>query len=383
MQILYSGLGGHGDVAFGIISGDRERRFDHALGFFGIEPLLADYATRCERLVVGHAHLPSVAGRPWRGWPAMLKWLHGTAPDAIILHTTTALPPALLYARLAGIPLVAVEHQPNALKSRAEWAASRAVFRFADRVVMLTEQSANEIRSRLGGAFRSDKAVIISNGIDTERYARGERAFPPDGPVVVGMAARFTPMKRQDLTIAMIERLVAVRPEVDWRLRLAGAGEEWEHVTRVASQSAVAERITLTGALNKNELANFFRSLDIYVHITEGETLSVSLLEAMAAGLPIAASNVRGVDALLGSDPSLARLVEEQSGSAFADAVLGFVNWPDHAQQMAQRARAACRERYSQERMFSGYAALIAPLLGPRANRRLSSPGKASNQPVP
>lgn len=359
-QLFYSGLGGHGDVAFGIAEADADGAFEHVMGFLGIEPLLPAYAERCDQNGYERIYIRALAGRPWRSWGQIYRWLKETRPDFLLLHSPSALLPCLAYARRHRMPLIMVEHQPNVLKRKSEWAATRLGMKWADRVVLLTPQYEQEMRDRLGGRFRAAKVRVIPNGVSTRQFRPADEHSTTAGQTVVGMAARFTKAKRFDLAVDTLAELIERRPDVSWRLTLAGGGEEWEPVKARAEAAGLADRVQMPGTLEKPALADWFRMVDLYIHITEGETMSMSILQAMASQLPICASRVRGVDAVLPTDDSLGLLVAPQTGSAFAEALIALADDPARAEAMAARARQACVQGFSDTHMFGQYQKVLA-----------------------
>lgn len=359
-QLFYSGLGGHGDVAFGIAEADGNGAFEHVMGFLGIEPLLPAYAERCDRNGYARTYIRAEAGRPWRSWGKIYRWLKETRPDFLLLHSPPALLPCLAYARRHRMPLIMVEHQPNVLKRKSEWVATRLGMRWADRVVLLTPQYQEEMRARLGWRFRSEKVRVIPNGVSTRLFHPADARPTGTGRTVVGMAARFTKAKRFDLAVDTLAELIGRRPDVNWRLTLAGGGEEWEAVKARAAAAGLADRVELPGTLEKPALADWFRKVDLYIHITEGETMSMSILQAMASELPICASRVRGVDAVLPADDSLGLLVAPQTSSAFAEALIALNDDPARAGAMAEHARQACVQGFSDTHMFDQYQKVLA-----------------------
>lgn len=369
-QILYSGLGGHGGVAFGLIDGDVHRELEWTLGFLGVEPLLEDYVRRCEQRRLTCRYLPAIAGAPWRGWPGILRWLRNERPKAVILHNTTAVFPCALYARSFGVPLVVVEHQQNKLKRREDWIASRFAMRFADRVVVLTEDYAAGLAERLGRQHRERKVRIIPNGLDLDLFSPA--SLPPLGVIRIGMAARFTRTKRFDLLIEAVAELRRSRPLYPYRLTLAGTGETWEESRRAADRLGVTDLVTFEGALAEVELANWYRTLHIYAHASEGESLSMSLLQAMATALPIVASDVPGISSLLRPfAPEGASLVGAPTSDAFAAAIALQADNLDSARGAAQESRNACVRQYGNRTMFGRYKAALDELVRPASSPRM------------
>lgn len=356
VQILYSGLGGHGNVAFALQAAAKRAAPDvwhDEMIFLGIEPLLPDYIDRCVREAIPHSYVCATAGRPWKSWRPLFLALTRHQPDAIILHSIKTILPCWLYARRAGIPLIAVEHQSIALKTRSEWVISQLLMQLADAVVVLTPAYRKALNERLGRRFRPDKVRTIPNGIDTASYV--PRDSQPSRPIMVGMASRFSEIKRHDLLIDALRILRDRDGEGAWRLTLAGHGETHAQVLEKAQTAGVADMMATPGFLGGDDLLAWFAQLDIYTHASDGETLSTSMLQAMASGLPILGSNVSGVDSLLAEGGGCGLLAAEQTPEAFASGLSQLARDHDLAATLGARARDLAVRNYSQDAMFNAY----------------------------
>src|SRR6185369_3377712 len=226
-QILYAGLGGHGSVAFPLLDADKEGQWQPLLGFLGIEPLSVAYSENCKERGIPFSYFAAMPGKPWKTWPRIAQWLKASRPDAIVLHSGTALVPCLWHARRQGIPLVVVEHQANALKKRSDWIFSHLAMTLADGVVVLTPDYQQELKFRLGMFYRSGRVHVIPNGINTNRFISICSPVKRARTVRLGMASRFTKTKRHDVLMKMMVKLHRREPEIDWHLSLAGDGERW------------------------------------------------------------------------------------------------------------------------------------------------------------
>lgn len=363
-QILFSGLGGHGAVAFALQAAEQSARGDcgwrHQMIFLGTEPLLPEYSALCAARGVEHLYVPATAGRPWRSWAGLLAALTRLSPDAIVLHSVKTILPVRLHASLRGTPLIAVEHQANALKTRAEWLASRALMRFADRVVVLTPDYRDALAAGLGRAYRPGKVSLIPNGVDTAVYAPA--ASPRPGgrrPVRLGMAARFAANKRHEALLAALRMLLDRDGPGSWTLSLAGDGDTRPAVMAEARRLHLGEAVSFPGFLGAEALPSWFGGLDIYVHASDGETLSTSLLQAMACGLPIAGSDVPGISDLLALRGGCGVVAASQDGPGFAAALDRYLEEPELALALGGKARALAVEVYSQDAMYRAYRALL------------------------
>jgi glycosyltransferase involved in cell wall biosynthesis len=352
-QLLYSGLGGHGSVAFSLIAGDAEHRWSNALCFIGIEPLLPAYETRCRQLDIPYVYAAVRAGRPWQSWGKVRRWLDDEGPDALIVHSTAVLPPCVTYARRHRIPLIMVEHQAVALKRRRDWLLTVIAMTFADRIVMLTPAFAEAMRKRIGPFYRKRKAAIVPNGVDLELFAP---ATPrPDGPFRIGMAARFTGSKRHDLLIEIVRRLKQRAPAVAWQLTFAGAGETQDRMRLLAAE--LGDSVAFEGNLDEAKLADWYRSLRLYALASDGEAFSTSIVQAMASGLPVIASDVIGIRSQVTDE--FGSLLPNGDPDSWMEAIISQLKDTELANVRGRRARRICEELYSAKAMHEAYDELI------------------------
>lgn len=362
LQVLYSGLGGHAAVAGQLVeAGGAGDPWQHCLLFYGIEPVAPGYLDLCARLSIAYTYVPAQEGRPWAGWPGLMRAIQAARPDAVILHSIKTVVPARVAAR--GIPLLAVEHQANALKTRSEWGASLAAQYLADRVVTLSEDYRVTLAKKLGRVFRPKRTVLVPTGIDLAPFSIARRDTVTRTTIRIGMVGRFTPTKAQEVLVGALARLQALDPGRDWHLSLPGDGVRHQDVRAAVQAAGLQGCVEMPGHVSPDRLPEWFAGLDIYAHASDGETLSTALLQAMAAGVPVIASDVLGISDLLGppvaGEEPLGRLVPARDAASFARAVLADVADPGAAAGRAARARDYVLRRHSPEAMRAGYAALI------------------------
>ena len=358
-QVLYSGLGGHASVAFSLLDGDVDKQWQPSMLFVGVEPLELAYQHQCVAQGIDFGYVRSRQGRPWSSWVAVFKSLSCLRPDVVLLHSVSSLPPVALYCLLHSVRLIAVEHTPIALKSYAERLMSWLALLLVKRIVVLTEAYKIE---HLGGFhwFQSQsKVVVIPNGIDVVSYSPAESRMQSD-TVQIGMAARFSCTKRQDLLVSAILLLERRHPEIRWRLSLAGYGDCYHHVHAQVERMGLTGRVELAGNLGPVDLRSWFQSLDLYAHASEGEALSTSMLQAMATGLPIVASNVPGIKNLLHIDGrQLGLLSDDNTAEAFADGISILHFNLTLQEELSSAARACVMLSYNHQVMFKSYNSLI------------------------
>ena len=86
------------------------------------------------------------------------------------------------------------------------------------------------------------------------------------------------------------------------RLSIAGDGETSRDIKNYVEQNGLSDHVFIFGLLDQSALLDFLQSLDIYAHCTFGETMSTSIMQALACGLPIIASDVEGVSNMVKED---------------------------------------------------------------------------------
>ena len=359
VQVLYSGLGGHANVALSLAQGDHARKHQHALVFYGIEPLEPSYADACDRLGVRRAFVHKRRGLDVASWIEIAKTLEHLAPDVVILHSVNLVAPVTLWSRLRGVPIVAVDHTPNEVKRPKDWAFSVGVLLASDEVVYLTQTYRDEVVARYPRLTRRRGVRVIGNGIDLGPFAGSGSRRAVDGVFRVGMHSRFAPTKDHATLIEAFCLLRRMQPELACELVLAGSGETLAAVRDCARRGGLADRdCSFPGALPEKDLPAFFATLDVWCLSTRGETMSTALMQAMAAQLPVIVSDVPGVREMI--DPGVNGLLVTAGRPAdWAGALLGLANDSGTRQLLASRA-AERATRWSNVEMFRRYDAVIA-----------------------
>ncbi len=217
-----------------------------------------------------------------------------------------------LAARLAGTPVVVTtEHSigETHLERRRMSLGVRALYLGTDLCSDATIAVSDAVAHRLtkwGVAAR--KIEIIPNGLDFGRVAydvaardriRDEFALPGDA-YVLGVLGRLDPMKRFDMVIK------AAAPLLDdqHRLLIVGDGQMRPELEAEAARQGVSELVTFAG--ERHDVAALLSSLDLFIASSEQETFGLSVLEALANGIPALYTTCPALD---GIDTARARQV--------------------------------------------------------------------------
>ncbi|RZL30576.1 MAG: glycosyltransferase, partial [Rubrivivax sp.] len=224
-----------------------------------------------------------------------------------ILHTYNL--SALEYnfsAALAGVPVrIHAEHgrdasDPQGLNPKHNF-LRRRLAPFIDCFIPVSE----DLHRWLGETVRipAAKTLFIKNGVDTERFATAAMAAtaanPPSpwGPddIVIGTVARIQNVKNHRGLLAAFARLRELAPDSRARLRLSivGDGPLMDTVRAQVAALGLQDVVWLPGA--RADVAGLLPGFSLFALPSLAEGTPVSMLEAMACGLPVVASNVGGI----------------------------------------------------------------------------------------
>lgn len=223
------------------------------------------------------------------------KVIAASHPDVIWGHslqfqTTMA---AAAWARRRRVPFVVTAHIGDltavagavGLAARVhEKTIGRLILRSATRAIAVSDPVAMHIQS-LAPRLPID---VVPNGVDLERFRPG---VPRHGDVLrVGFMGRLVPNKGPDIALRAIAD--AVRLGVDVELSIAGAGPEETDLRRLAHVLGVEQRVRFEGHRPDPEV--WLRGIDLLVRPSLTEGMPLGLLEAMAVGVPVIASDIPG-----------------------------------------------------------------------------------------
>lgn len=206
---------------------------------------------------------------------------------------------------------------------------------------------------------------IIPNGIDAARYGAD---VPPvaayrDGKANILFLGRLEQRKGLKYLIRAFVAIKRQRP--DTRLIVVGTGPLEAEYRRAVAASGLQD-VVFTGFVSEDEKVQLLHTADVYcAPATGGESFGIVLLEAMAAGAPVVASNIPGYASVL-TDGQEGLLVPPKDEAALARAVLRLLNDPGERQRMATVGKLTAQE-YSWEQVSGRVLAYYDRLLDERA----------------
>jgi len=260
-------------------------------------------------------------------------------------------------AWLAGVPYIIHHAHGFAFKdSNHPWvrrfflAMERMAAKACDTIISVSDEHRDTAISEGVTTARHIRTVL--NGIDLGQFDNPNRADArrqlgvAEDDLLIGIANRLAPVKGIEYAIRAMPAVVEAFPNA--RLAIIGEGPAEADLRREAADSGVADRIDFAGF--RREVPQLLVAFDLVVQPSLWEGLSISLLEAMAAGRPLVACDVQGNRDVIEHGVN-GLMVPPRNPAALAEAVMRILSDPSLAKRLGKNAASDCRRRFSQQRM--------------------------------
>ncbi len=321
----------------------------------GFEPIVVHggaeaIVRRCRAHGLRHLDLPA-----WRFYKktltlplfsvAFARFLKRHAIDVLHSHLFGPVTGGALAARLSGVRHIGTLHDTYTVEERpARARLLTSASRLGTRLVTVSRSMEDYYRGITG--LQGDAIRTIYNGV--RPCAMAGEAGGGDGVRIV-CVARLVGLKRHDRLILAMERLA----DLPCRLTIVGDGPERDRLEELAGRSGQSDRIEFVG--ERDDVPDILATSDVFALASETEGLSCSILEAMAAGLPIVATKVGGNHELVESGVN-GFLVDDEGG--LADALRRLIGSVEMRRRMGAASLDAVRTRFDWEETFDSYRRL-------------------------
>ncbi len=243
------------------------------------------------------------------------------------------------------------------------WAAPllRQAYQEADGVIAISAAVKNWLGQDLG--VSADKVTVVHYGIELERFAYAAmdlRAAGGQGQPIVGSIGRLEAGKGFDCLIQAMPLVQRHMPHAV--LLIAGHDPSGYGKTLQALIDALElnGRVRLVGF--QSDVPSFLYALDVFAFASRSEGFGQVVIEAMAAGKPVVASNIPPLTEII-VDGETGLLVAPDDPKAFGNAIVWLLTHPAEARQMGRRGQERVRSQFSAERMSAETLLLYKELL--------------------
>ncbi|MBN2284935.1 MAG: glycosyltransferase [Tissierellales bacterium] len=259
------------------------------------------------------------------------------------------------------------------------WEAERVVgfWKFITRLMLLGTNAlvgvSPEITEYLKKKYRlrNNKTRTILNGVDTDYYKPGDRKGQlrfdlgyNASHILIGMVGNFRQIKNHQMLIKAFEKIVSFSPEC--RLLLIGQGfaddpeNTEESIKKQIKESSLVDKVQLLGY--RNDVQNILQILDIFCLTSLREGLPLSVVEAMATGLPVIGTDTDGIRVVIESGKD-GLLVDINDESGLTDALILLLKDNDMRMEIGRAARKKAEKYYSLRMFADRYVELFKTLI--------------------
>lgn len=195
--------------------------------------------------------------------------------------------------------------------------------------------------------MRDDRVCTIHNGIEISVNSRLEKR---NHDVSIGSAGRFFPVKNYPFMVEIALEVLQSSPSVTFHL--AGDGPQFEAIQAAIRRHGIDAQFKLAGFVE--DMGTFYENLDVYLSTSVHEGLPMSVLEAMANGLPVVAPLVGGFEEII-TDGVEGFLIPPTEPATFAARCLELCGSRDLRRKMGLAARKRVVEHFSMDKMVVEY----------------------------
>lgn len=267
------------------------------------------------------------------------RWIKEGEFDVLHVHEPASPTLSVLACWAARGPIVATYHSSQT-RSRALTAAYYVMQTAMEKIsarIAVSEAARQTLVKHLGG-----DAVVIPNGVmcaDFEGTAP-LAGYPRSGPTLFFIGRIDEPRKGLPVLLATLPRIIAAHPDV--QVLVAGPGDEEQALSEVPAD--LRPSVRFLGLVSDEDKARAFASADIYVAPnTGGESFGIVLLEAMAAGTPVVASDLEPFARVL-EDGRSGELFRSEDPVALADTITGLLAAPARRAELSAAGHARARQ---------------------------------------
>jgi len=312
--------------------GDREKDLDAV----GAKHITLDIRTKSEASLKIYRHILKVV--------AFVRQNH---IDIIHAQTRVTQVLASFVSALAKVPYVSTCHgffTPKLI---------RKIFPcWGKAVIAISAQVEGHLKNDLGCPQK--KIVFVPHGLDVKREIwnparkkeQRKRLGLNEG-VIIGIVARLSPVKGQDILIEAMQKVVDRFPDAN--LLLVGEGKWKEHLGSRVKALDLARHVFFIPTILKDE--NILPFFDIFVMPSRQEGLGLSVMEAQAQGLAVVASNVGGLPTLI-ENGKTGLLVPKEDGDELAQAIISLIEDPRWRLALGEAAHDFVHKNFPFERMI-------------------------------
>ena len=241
--------------------------------------------------------------------------------DIVITHLWTSNFWGRITAYLSRVKIIiATEHTTDEKRTWYYHLADRFLARISSRIIAVS--SSVRVFHHRRSKIPSGKFEIINNGIDIEKFnisvdknkKRKEFGFK-NNDYIIGLFGRFVPAKAHEIILQSLKNIIKIHPQV--KVLFAGSGPTEVIIKKLAAELGLVKHVAFAGF--RSDIPELYQILDLFVLPSRREGFPITVLEAMASGIPAIVTDVGG------------------NKDIISNGIDGFILQPNNAQELTEK----------------------------------------------
>lgn len=258
----------------------------------------------------------------------------------VIIHTHTGHTPAVAVISRLFLKAKLIVHRRVDFKIKNNF-LSKLKYKNADAIIAIS----SVIKKIISGFIPQEKIKLIPSSIDSKLLTELSSKIQRDNVKIIGTLIALVPHKDPENLVKAARVVLEKYPDIEFLI--GGEGNLRKKVENMIIEYGISDKVKLYGYVDDN--INFFKSIDIFVLPSKEEGLGSVLIEAMACGLPIVATDAGGIPELI-KDNYNGIIVEKQNPNKLAEGIIKLIENPELRKKISENAKEEAK-KYSSRNM--------------------------------
>lgn len=306
-------------------------------------------------------------GNDYQLYIKLIKYLKEIKPT--IVHTRNwAGMDGIIVAKIAGVPIIIHGEHGFEIADLISQNRKRKFIRklvlstMVDKIVTVSKNLKNRLINEI--KIKPEKIIHIPNGVDTNKFNIYRKEFTrkkfgfKKGDFIIGIVARLDPIKNHKTLISAFKEIVTIHPNTN--LVIVGDGSLRNKLENQTYQLGIKNKVIFMG--ERDDVPEILKTFDIFVLPSLNEGMSNTILEAMATGIPVIASNVGGNPELV-VDGRTGFLFPSNDVESLVQKIKTYISHPELKQKHGYNAHKRVEEKFSLDQMVRRYEELYLELV--------------------
>jgi len=296
--------------------------------------------------------------------PKLMRVLKQEKIQLLHTHLFTANLWGRIAAKLAGVPVVSTEHNVDVWKKGIHVALDKMLVHTNSRMIFVSKKVQSFYQKQIPNL--SGKSRVLYNGVDLTKFDAKNQQSPlrerfgiKENEQVIGIVGRLVPQKCHGDFVEAFRLLKAKKHGV--KGLIVGEGPLRESIEEKIRKYHLENDIFLTGFTE--DMPAVYRALDVFTLSSSREGFPMTMLEAMAAGVPVVSTDVGGVNECIQNGQN-GFLVPPGDVEALANSIAKILGNEDLRKTFIERGKQCVEESFSIEKMARNHEVLYQEILG-------------------